>query len=127
MKRGKASPPKTRMPAQALPQPHPLVDRYLEHLLIQKGLAQNTLLAYGADLNDFTAFLEERLGKGAPSSPSGEDVPSSPLLSPQAMLEAVNEQILFLYIVHIRRKGLGGRSLARHLSALRGFFAFARE
>jgi len=92
---------------------HPLVDRYLEHLLVQKGLSHNTLLAYGADLNDFTAFLHERFAGDAPQT--------------KTLLEAVNEQILFLYVVHVRRKGLGGRSLARHLSSLRGFFAFARE
>ena len=95
---------------------HPLVDRYLEHLLVQKGLAQNTLLAYGADLNDFMAFLHERLGGGVPADARAK-----------GPLEVVNEQVLFLYVVHVRRKGLGGRSLARHLSSLRGFFAFARE
>lgn len=95
--------------------PHPLVDRYLEHLLVGKGLAENTLRAYGADLADFMSFLHERLG-GAGAPPSQEDI-----------LAEVNEQLLFLYVVYVRKRGLGGRSLARHLSALRGFFAFARE
>ena len=84
---------------------HPLVDRYLEFLLVQRGLSENTLSAYAADLRDFCAFLDERA----------------------LPLEDVAEQSLFLYVVFIRRRGLGGRSLARHLSALRGFFAFARE
>ncbi len=84
---------------------HPLVDMYLEHLLVHKGLAENTLAAYSADLRDFSAFLS---GRGM-------------------ALEDVNEQSLFLYVVFARKRGLGGRSLARHLSALRGFFAFARE
>ena len=83
----------------------PLMDGYLEHLLIQKGLAENTLRAYTADLSDFTRFLAER-GAG---------------------LVEVNDQILFLYIVDVRRKGLSGKSLARRLSALRGLFAFALE
>jgi integrase/recombinase XerD len=83
----------------------PLLDRYLELLLVQRGLSENTLSAYAADLRDFALFLSSR---------------SLPL-------EEVNEQSLFLYIVFVRRRGLGGRSLARHLSALRGFFAFARE
>ncbi|MDL2266866.1 site-specific tyrosine recombinase XerD [Desulfovibrio sp. OttesenSCG-928-G15] len=90
---------------------HPLVDRYLEHLLIEKGLSQNTLLAYGKDLQNFTAFLAER----------------EHCALPDIRLDAVNEQILFLYVVHTRKQGLSGRSLARHLSALRGFFSFARE
>jgi integrase/recombinase XerD len=102
---------------------HPLADRYLEHLLVQKGLAQNTLLAYGADINDFMAFLHEHFGGDTPA-----DVPHTQTSVRQKnLLEEINEQILFLYVVHVRRKGLGGRSLARHLSSLRGFFAFARE
>lgn len=107
---GKAPP---SQPAQTRQNgPHPLVDRYLEHLLIERGLAENTLLAYSADLNDFMEFLAARPASGEAAT---ED------------LTALTEQILFLYVVHIRRKGLGGRSLSRHLSALRGFFAFARE
>jgi integrase/recombinase XerD len=97
---------------------HPLLDGYLEYLLVQKGLAENTLSAYSADLKDFLSFLLDRLGDNKPENVSsgGAD-----------LLGTVTEQMLFLYIVHVRRKGLGGRSLARHLSALRGFFAFARE
>lgn len=85
-----------------------LADRYLEHLLIRKGLAENTLHAYRADLVDFIRFLDGRT-----------KTPLSP--------EEVNEQLLFLYIVDVRRNGLGSRSLARRLSSLRGFFTFARE
>lgn len=94
---------------------HPLVDRYLEHLLVEKGLAENTLRAYAADLASFLEFFS----KCGESSPEPEEETD--------LLASVTEQNLFLYIVHARRKGLGGRSLARHLSSLRGFFSFARE
>ena len=97
---------------------HPLADRYLEHLLVERGLSENTLLAYSADLNDFMGFLADR-------QPGGDEAETAP--DPSGGLAEVTEQVLFLYVVHVRRKGLGGRSLARHLSALRGFFAFARE
>jgi integrase/recombinase XerD len=83
----------------------PLLDDYLQHLLVERGLAENTLRAYAADINDFFCFINEHA----------------------LPLPEVSEQTLFLYIVRMRRKGLGGRSLARHLSALRGFFVFARE
>ncbi|MDR1360483.1 MAG: site-specific tyrosine recombinase XerD [Deltaproteobacteria bacterium] len=83
----------------------PPAERYLEFLLVQRGLSENTLDAYASDLRDFSLFL------------SGQSLP----------LQEVNEQNLFLYVVFARRRGLGGRSLARRLSALRGFFAFARE
>ena len=82
-----------------------LLDRYLERLLVEKGLSDNTLVAYAADLNRFFDFLAD---KGLP-------------------LAEVNETGLFLYIVNVRKGGLSGRSLARHLSALRGFFTFAIE
>jgi integrase/recombinase XerD len=102
------------MPDPGVPESsHPqiaLADNYLEHLLIQKGLSENTLRAYSADLRDFMRFLSQR----------GADAEALPL-------KDVTEQMLFLYVVYARKNGLGGRSLARHLSALRGFFAFARE
>ena len=87
------------------PPVHPAADAYLQYLLVEKGLAENTLAAYAADLSDFLSFLAER---------------SFPL-------EEVTDQTLFLYIVDVRRGGLSGRSLARRLSSLRGFFAFALQ
>lgn len=82
---------------------HPIADRYLQHLLVEKGLSENTLAAYANDLSDFLSFLAYR----------------------SYALEEVTDQTLFLYIVDVRRLGLSGRSLARRLSALRGLFAFA--
>ncbi|MCC8194691.1 MAG: site-specific tyrosine recombinase XerD [Deltaproteobacteria bacterium] len=82
---------------------HPVADAYLQHLLVEKGLSENTLTAYANDISDFLSFLATR---------------SFPL-------EDVTDQTLFLYIVDVRRMGLSGRSLARRLSALRGLFSFA--
>jgi integrase/recombinase XerD len=96
------------------------MDRDREFLLVQRGLAVNTLRAYGADLAAFMDFLRERL---APGEAADQPPPSAA----DDLLTQVSDQILFLYIVYARRKGLQGRSLARHLSALRGFFAFACE
>jgi integrase/recombinase XerD len=70
---------------------------------VEKGLAENTLAAYSRDLQDFLEFLRDR----------------------KAALEEVTEEGLFLYLMHLRRKGLAPRSLARHLSALRGLFGHA--
>ena len=82
-----------------------LLRSYLDRLLIEQGLASNTLTAYRSDLHGFLAFLGEHALE----------------------LRECSEQGIFLYIVHIRRRGLSGRSLARHFSALRGFFAFLRK
>lgn len=78
-----------------------LMDRYLEHLLVVKGLSENSLKAYGQDLARFLEFLTAR----------------------SAGLEEVTEQTLSLYMITLRQEGLGNTSVARHLSALRGFFA----
>lgn len=81
---------------------HPLVDAFLEHLTIEKGLAENTLSSYGADLQDFLAFLH----------------------AGGLTLEDTSEDTLLLYLSGLKNKNLAGRSLARRLSALRGLFAF---
>lgn len=86
-------------------QAHPWVDRYLEHLLVSKGLSENSLAAYSADLQGLLAFLGEKT------------IP----------MEQIRPQTLLLYLLHLRRKGLGSRSMARHLSALRGFFVHVVE
>ncbi len=97
------APPSSENTDAFLPVP-PVADAYLQHLLVEKGLSENTLTAYAADLSDFLSFLAKR---------------SFPF-------ERVTEQTLFLYIVAARQQGLSGRSLARRLSGLRGLFAFAQ-
>lgn len=82
---------------------HPVADAFLQHLLVEKGLSENTLAAYANDLSDFLSFLASR----------------------SFALEDVSDQTLFLYIVDVRRQGLSGRSLARRLSTLRGLFGYA--
>lgn len=82
---------------------HPAADAYLQHLLVEKGLSENTLAAYANDISDFLSFLAHR----------------------EFPFEEASDQTLFLYIVDVRRAGLSGRSLARRLSALRGLFEYA--
>ena len=35
-----------------------LIEEFLHHLAVERGLARNTLLAYGQDLSKFARFLE---------------------------------------------------------------------
>ena len=79
---------------------HDEIDAYLQHLTVIRGLSEKTVEAYGSDLLFFRDFLTELGGS----------------------LESVDEHTLFLYLVHLRRKGLKNTSLARNLSSLRGFF-----
>jgi integrase/recombinase XerD len=80
-----------------------LLDRYYNHLLIEKGAAGNTLEAYSRDLKRFVAFLEE---KGL------SDV------------RAVSSQHVIDFLVQIKEEGLSANSMNRCLAALRGFYKF---
>lgn len=86
----------------------PLSPRWLDHLLAERGLSLLTVDSYAIDIKQFFDFLEEMSADAA-----------SPLV--------VDEALMFLHLAWLRKRGKGGRSLARHLSALRGFFAYAVE
>lgn len=84
----------------SLPTWRRVLDRYLEHLAVERGLSRNTVLAYRADL----ARLGEALTK------SGGD------------LLAADAQALAAHIRELRRKGIAARSTARALASIRGFY-----
>ena len=83
--------------------PRPLMDRYLNYLLIEKGLAVNTLDAYRTDLDRFADFLHA----GGIRSLGEADSP-----------------VILKHLIFLRDSGMGPRSRARHLVTLRGFFKF---
>lgn len=87
------------------PGPHPLIDRYLEHLLVIRGLAEKSVEAYAADLGHFSAFVNDKGGE----------------------LPRADEQVFFLYLLELKRQGLASRSVARRISSLRGFYAFLAD
>jgi|HubBroStandDraft_1064217.scaffolds.fasta_scaffold02218_4 integrase/recombinase XerD len=74
---------------------------FLDFCRIEKGLAINSLAAYQADLQKFVQFAHRECGGAIPD------------------VEAVRRYMDSLY-----RAGLGSRSVARHLSTLRSFYAF---
>ena len=86
--------------------PEPLMDQYLNYLLIEKGLSANTLDSYRADLNRFADFLN-----------------AGGILS---LCEADSPMIL-RHLISLRDSGMGPRSRARHLVTLRGFFKFLAQ
>lgn len=77
------------------------IDVYLDHLRVERALAQNTLEAYARDL--------QKLARAV-----GED--ASP--------DDVDPATISKLMVQNARGGIGARSSARQLSALRGFFKF---
>lgn len=88
-----------------------LSEQWRSRLLAQQGLAMTTVASYLQDLKTFYSFLAElalqRHG--------------------QASLENVDENTLTLYLAWLQAHGNSNRTLARHLSSLRSFFAFAKE
>ena len=79
------------------------VDRYLNHLATERGLAANTLSAYGRDLAVFVDHLDHRQVTSAAAA-QGRDVVS--------------------FLDALRQGGLSPRSRARMLAAVRGLFRF---
>ena len=88
----------------------PLIEAFLEHLALERGLSAHTVAAYRADLERFADFLAGE----SPARPGGE-----PTIA-DADLAAVRS-----YLAALHRSGLGRGSQARALSALRGFFRWA--
>lgn len=79
---------------------------WLEHLRHERGASHNTLTAYARDVRQFLDFL--RIEGGA-----------APALPHLAGLEVKSFRA---FMAARRRSGIGGRSLARTMSALRAFF-----
>jgi integrase/recombinase XerD len=81
----------------------PLVRQYLDHLRVERGLAENTLLAYQLDFGRLTAFSAS-LGR-----------------APETLLQ----DDLARFIAGLRGDRLSARSAARCVHAVRGFYRFA--
>jgi integrase/recombinase XerD len=76
---------------------------WLDHLRVERGLAENTLVAYGRDLGALRAFAASR----------GAD------------LVDLGQAQLAEFVAGLRERGLGARSQARTLFAARAFYRFA--
>jgi len=84
------------------PVPHPLIDRFLDALWLEKGLSDNTRAAYGSDLALFNGWLDERGVK----------------------LEAAARDLILDHLAWRLAEGYKARSTARFLSGLRGFYRY---
>ncbi len=102
------------------------VQVWLDHILVERGLSPHTAAAYGQDLQNFFTFLQESQGHDTCGCALDHDNAAS---HPHDIvcLQDIEEQEIFLYLAWLRGKGHAGRTLARHLSTLRGFFAYLLE
>lgn len=81
---------------------HPLIDRYLDALWMEKGLSQNTLDAYRRDLLSFVQWLEQQA----------------------VQVKSVSASDIQQHLSKRLQVGLSARSTARFLSCLRGFYRY---
>jgi integrase/recombinase XerD len=77
---------------------------YLSYLRVEKGLSQNTILAYGRDLKRFAAFLDKRH---------------------KHRIDAVDREDIVDFLSSLYKDKLDSRSVARYLVSLRSFFKYA--
>ncbi|MDN6871819.1 site-specific tyrosine recombinase XerD [Pseudomonas citronellolis] len=84
------------------PVAHPLIDRFLDALWLEKGLADNTRLAYGSDLALFNGWLGEQ----------------------GVSLERAGRELILDHLAWRLAQGYKARSTARFLSGVRGFYRY---
>src|ERR1700680_4623006 len=77
---------------------------FLSYLRVEKGLAQNTILAYGRDLKRFAEFLRKR--------------------NKQRMEDVTREDVVD-FLSSLYKEKLDSRSVARFLVSLRSLYKFA--
>jgi integrase/recombinase XerD len=84
----------------------PLLDRYIDFLMVEKGLAAQTIEAYSRDLVRYISFLVE---------------------SGRATVSEADTPLILKYLISMREDGLNARSRARHLVSIRGFYRFLAQ
>jgi integrase/recombinase XerD len=77
---------------------------FLSYCRVERGLAQNTILAYGRDLKKFTAFLRKRH---------------------KEKMDAVSREDIVDFLSSLYKEKLDSRSVARYLVSLRALYKFA--
>jgi integrase/recombinase XerC len=87
------------------------LERWLSHLAALDGAAGNTITAYQTDVAGFLAFLSQHHGETLGL----------------ARLARVSQSDMRGFMAHERARGVGARSLARTLSAVKGFIRWLAE
>jgi integrase/recombinase XerD len=81
-----------------------IIHVFLNYLRVDKGLSQNTILAYGRDLRRFAAFLAQRK---------------------KYALEQIDREDIVDFLSSLYKAQLDSRSVSRYLVSLRGLFKYA--
>ena len=81
-----------------------LIAEFLNYLSVERGLAKNTLMAYGRDLEVYCGYLEKTAGITTP--------------------DAIRHQDISAYMMARKKAGIEAASIARGLAAVRMFHRF---
>jgi len=87
------------------------LERFLEHQQSILGAARNTTLAYGRDITEFLTFMTGHSGQ----------------THGLATLARISTQDMRAWMAHTRHGGVGARSLARKLSAVKAFYKWLAQ
>jgi tyrosine recombinase XerC len=82
------------------------IEKYREHLQIERNYSSHTVHAYEADLIQFAEFLAEVRGGG------------------KVEIDRIDHRTIRSYLGHLLELGLAKKSIARKLAAIRSFFSF---
>ncbi|MFM1937373.1 MAG: site-specific tyrosine recombinase XerD [Actinomycetota bacterium] len=82
-----------------------LLQTFLNHCLVEKGLSKNTVNAYRRDIISFLEFLDES----------------------KVALERVDAEFVSKFVANLRVRGLSESSLARKVVALRSWYMFMEK
>ena len=88
-----------------------LVEEWLDRMSVERNASEKTVVAYRRDMRQFLAWLAADIG----SPPALPDV------------TGLDMRAFRRFMASRRREGLEGRSLARSMSALRGFYRFLEK
>ena len=83
---------------------HELIDIFLNYLSVERGLSQNTIMAYRRDLKAFLDYLTDQ-----------QHINS---------LDKTNKNQITDFMFMLKRKGLNTNSIARKLAAIKTFYRF---
>ncbi len=83
-----------------------LVDQYINYLLVEKGLSDNTIESYSSDLALYLEFLKKNGIKN---------------------ISDAGTAVMLKHLAALRDAGLGAKSRTRHLVTLRGFYRFLMQ
>jgi len=80
-----------------------LTQNYIDYLIIEKGLSNNSLMSYSSDLAKYITFLEKNQIHD---------------------LNKVDTTVILAWLIDLAKKGLSAKSRARHIITIRGLYKF---